>query len=54
MTEPLCTLQHLHSADGISWASVANEMHGSFNENNAHDFDLKLMPWKQANEMLFP
>lgn len=29
-------------------------MHGSFSENSAHDFDLKLMPWKQANEMLFP
>lgn len=36
------------------FASVPNEMHGSRRLNNAHDFALKLMPWKQANEMFRP
>lgn len=37
-----------------SCASVANDMHGSFRENNAHDLDLKLIPWKHAKDILTP
>ena len=54
MTRSVYSVVHSRSGEGTSWASVAKEMQGSFNENNAQDFDLKLMPWKQANEMLFP
>lgn len=36
------------------WASVEKFMQGSRKLNKAHDFDLKLMPWKQASEMFLP
>ena len=36
------------------WASLLKDMKGSFRENKAHDFALKLMPWKHASDMCFP
>lgn len=45
---------YLLSDDGTSCASVANDIQGSFKLKSAHDFDLKLIPWKQAREMLMP
>lgn len=42
------------AVEGISWLSVLKLMHGSFRLNRAHDLLLKLMPWKQASDMLFP
>lgn len=38
----------------VFWASVANPMYGSFIVKTAHDFDRKLMPWKQPKLRLFP
>lgn len=39
---------------GISWASVLKVIQGSLRLNSAQDLLLKLMPWKQASEMLLP
>lgn len=39
---------------GTLCASVAKDIIGSLRENRAQDFDLKLMPWKHAKEILVP
>lgn len=46
--------EYLQSADWTSCASVANDIHGSLREKSAQDFDLKLIPWKHANDIFVP
>ena len=41
-------------SSNISWASLTNEMEGSFRLNSAQALDLKLIPWKHAKEMWDP